>query len=157
EPDIGTQFFFGRTLRRRADDETTMSVLALAQDDPLQTLALFFGGNLPRHPGVIHRGHIDKKAARKRDVTGNARPLLSDGFFRNLQQDLLPFLEQVADQGNGLGFAAAEAPSSSSSSSAPTSAALVALAVKTRTLGPLGVAGGRGRRANFRTRIHRAI
>src|ERR1700733_4618647 len=81
ESNIGTKFFFGRPLRSRADDNPAMTVLALAQDDPLQALALFLGRNLPRHTCVIHGRHVDQEASGQRDMTGDARALLADRLF----------------------------------------------------------------------------
>ena len=66
-------------------------------NDALQPLALFFGSNLARNAGVIHRRHVDQEAARQRDVAGDARAFLADRLLGNLDQDFLAFLQQVAD------------------------------------------------------------
>ena len=68
-----------------------MSVFALADDDALQALALFFGRNFARHAGVIHRGHVHQKAAGQRDVAGDAGALFADWFFGDLNQNFLAF------------------------------------------------------------------
>ncbi len=48
---------------------------------------------------MIHGRHEDQEAAGQRDVAGDARALLGDGLLRDLYQDLLPLLQQVADDG----------------------------------------------------------
>ncbi len=64
EADVGAQLVFAGALRGGADDEAAVAVFALAEHDALQALAFFFGGNLARHAGVVHRRHVDQKAAR---------------------------------------------------------------------------------------------
>ena len=66
-------------------------------NDPLQALAFFVGSNLARNAGVVHRRHVDQKTSGQRDVTGNARAFFADRFLGNLDQDFLPFFQQVAD------------------------------------------------------------
>ena len=135
-----------------------MPVLALANDDPLQSLSLFLGRNLARHTGVIHRGHVDQEAPWQSDVAGYTRTLLADGFLRNLNQDLLPFLQQVTDEGYRSRFAAAETACSSTTSTAATIAAIMSGTIVTRTsLRALGVTGRRRRAANFCPRVNCAI
>ena len=91
EADVGAQIFFGRSLRSGADDEAAMPVFALAQNDALQALALFFGRNLARNAGVIHGRHVNQEAAGQRDVTGDARAFLADGLLGDLDQNFLAF------------------------------------------------------------------
>src|ERR1700761_7306309 len=59
---------------------------------------------------MIHRGHEDQEAPRKRDMTGDPRAFLGDRFLGNLHQDFLPLLQQLADNrqvaGLGVGTAA---------------------------------------------------
>ena len=161
EADVGAEFLFAGALRGGADDEASVAVLALAEDDALQALALFFGRNLARHAGVIHRRHVDQEAAGQRDVAGDARAFLADGLLGDLDQNFLAFFEQVADQRNGRdsrggGNAAATA---STSPPAVAAAALVAGAIMagTRTLGALRVSGGCRRSANFDAGIDGAV
>ena len=122
-----------------------MSVIALAHDDPLQPLALFLRSDFARDSGVIHRRHVDQEAAGQRDVAGDARAFLADRFLGNLYQNFLPFLEQIADLRDVLGFAAAKA--------ARTAAAAGIAAIERRPLCALRVASGCCRSANFRPGI----
>ena len=98
EADVGAQIFFLDVGRGGANDEAAQPVLALAGDDALQALALFVGGDLARDADVIHRRHVNQEASGQRDVAGDARALLADGLLGNLDQDLLPFLQQVGDE-----------------------------------------------------------
>src|SRR5439155_20540110 len=43
---------------------------------------------------MIDCRHINQVTSGKRNVRGNARPFLAERFFRNLNEDLLPFPEQ---------------------------------------------------------------
>ena len=63
EANVGAQFFFARTLRRGANDEAAVAVVALAHHDALQPLALFVGGDLARNSGMVHRRHVDQEAS----------------------------------------------------------------------------------------------
>ena len=105
--------------RGRAHDEAALPVLALADDDALQPLALFFRRDLARNAGVVHRRHVHQEPARQRDVTGDARALFADRFLGNLDQDFLAFFEQVGDQRNGGVLAAAEAASTTAAALPP--------------------------------------
>src|SRR6185312_5427930 len=100
-----------------ADNEAAGQVLAVFEDQALQPGPLLVAGDLARDPDVMHRRHVDQVAARQRQVAGDARDLLAQGLLGELDQDLLPFLQQVADEAAGLVFA-----------------------------GGRGLAGGRGRR-----------
>src|SRR6185295_1844778 len=100
EADVSPKFLFIGALGRGPNDESAVTVFAFALDNPLQTLALFIGRNLARNAGVVHRRHVDQKAARKGDVAGNARALLADWLFRNLDQDFLAFFQKIADLRN---------------------------------------------------------
>ena len=152
EANIGAQLFFGCALRGGADDESAVAVFALADDDALQPLALFFGSNLARHAGVIDRRHVDQEAAGQGDVAGDAGALFADGFFGDLNQNFLTFFEQVGDQRNILLFVAAEASSASTAASALTDAV-----VESRTRRALGVGRGTGRSADFDAGIDGAV
>ena len=54
-----------------------------------------FAGNAQ----VFDRRHVNKIATGQSDVRSYAGAFLSDGFFRNLDQNLLTFFEQIADCG----------------------------------------------------------
>ena len=98
ETNVGAQFVFLDIGRCRSNDEAAQSVLALAGNDALETLALFFRIDLARHTDVIHRRHVHQEPPRQRDMAGNARPFLGDRLFSNLDEDLLPFFQQVGNQ-----------------------------------------------------------
>ena len=42
--------------------------------------------------------HVDQKASRQRDVRRDARAFLGDRFFRDLDQDLLAFAQQIGNR-----------------------------------------------------------
>ena len=88
------------------------AVRPLADQNALQPLALFVGRDLARDADVVDRRHVDQEASRQRDVAGDARALLADGLLGNLDQNLLAFLQQVADGGQvgGLHGSAPTAP-----------------------------------------------
>src|SRR5580658_4513320 len=112
EADVGAEFFFAGALGGGADDEASVTVFAFAEDDALQALALFLGGNFARNAGVVHRRHVDQEAAGQRDVAGDARALLTNGLLGDLHQDFLAFFQQVADERDGSVFATAETAAS---------------------------------------------
>src|SRR5258706_206678 len=98
--DIGSQFLVRRTSRCSAHDETA-NVFALALDDPLQPLPVFFGRDLARYAGVVHRPHEDQESSPQRHVTSDARaPLRAPApqlpalglpdRLRELRRQLLP-------------------------------------------------------------------
>ena len=86
----------------------------------------------------------------------DAGALLANRLFRDLDQNLLPFFQQIADQGNRRRLTPAEtasAPSSSAPAAAITS--LVTRALPSLWC-PLGISGGRGR-ANLGTGIYGSV
>ena len=134
-----------------------MAILALAQDDALQALPLFLGRDLARHSRVIHGRHVNQETSGQGDVAGDARALLADRFLGNLNQNLLAFFQQIADQGNRCRLTAAE------SGFYPLLLRRGGRDHGARNQGdsrslwcPLGVSGGRGR-ANFGAGIHGAV
>src|SRR5437868_7202866 len=94
---VGAQVFFTGAAGCRAHNETALPVLVLALNDALQAQALFFRRNLSRHAIMVHRRHINQKASRQRDMAGDARSLLADGFLGDLHQDFLSFLQQLGN------------------------------------------------------------
>src|SRR5207302_9755970 len=128
----------------------------LAQDDAFQALSLFLRRDLARHARVIHGRHVNQETSWQRDVAGDASALFSDRFLGDLNQNLLAFFQQIADQGNRCRLTPAEAAFTASSSAA--AAAIPPLV--TRALPPLwcalGVSGSRGR-ANFGAGVHRSV
>src|SRR5947208_655822 len=97
---------------------------------------------------MVDRRHIHQEAAGQRDVAGNASALLSNGFFGNLYQDLLAFLEQVSDERNVLWLIAPQAPA--------TSATPPAVAIECRTPRTLRIGRSCGGRPHLGAGLHRA-
>ena len=64
---------------------------------PRSRAALVARLDLARHADVIDRRHEDQEAARHRDVRGEARALGAERLLDDLDEDFLPFLEQVFD------------------------------------------------------------
>ena len=58
-------------------------------------------GDLARYADVIDGRHVDQEAAGQGDVRGDAGALLSQRFFGDLDDDLLPLAQQVGDGGRG--------------------------------------------------------
>ena len=79
EAQIGAEFFFRRALGGGADDESAGGLAALVDQNPLQPLALFVGGDFAADADMRHRGHEDQKAPRQGDVRGDARAFLAIG------------------------------------------------------------------------------
>ena len=75
-------------------------------DDLAQAVALVAVGDLARDAGVIDGRHVDEKAARQRDVGGDAGALGAERRFRDLNQDLVALAQQIFD---ALPFAGAAA------------------------------------------------
>src|SRR5215831_15102201 len=46
----------------------------------------------------MHRGHVHKETSRKSDVTGDARALLAEWLFGNLDDDVLAGLQHLRDE-----------------------------------------------------------
>src|SRR5208283_576486 len=63
-----------------------------------QPRAVFRRGDLARNPGVVERRHINEEASRQCDVAGDARALLAERLFRDLDDDFLALLEHVRDK-----------------------------------------------------------
>ena len=147
EANVGAKLVFLDVGRRRAHDKTAQPVLALAGDDALQPLALFFGVDLARHAHVIDGRHVHQEPSRKRNVTGDARSLLGDGFLGDLNQDLLTFLQQVGNERHGAVRMHADVVTSASASARSTT-------VVTGALGLTLLVGGRWRRGTqFRATV----
>jgi hypothetical protein len=64
-----------------------------------QALALFVSANFARDADVFDSRHVDNVAARQGDVRSDARAFLADGFFGDLNDDLLAFAQEVGDDG----------------------------------------------------------
>ena len=63
--------------------------------------ALVAGVDLARDADVVDRRHVDQEPARQAEVRGDPRALGAERLLDDLDDDLLPFLEQVFDAGGG--------------------------------------------------------
>ena len=137
-------------MRRGADDKSAVPVFAFALDDALQPLAFFFGSDLARHPGVIHRWHVNQETAGQRDVAGDAGALFADGLLGDLDQNFLTFFKQIGDQRNILLLVA---PRPSAPTAAAAASATLRPAIVSRTRRALGVTSRARRSPNFSPRF----
>src|SRR5690348_7326037 len=76
---------------------------------------------------MVHCRHVHEEASGQRDVTGDPSALFCHGLFRNLNQDLLPFFQQIANRGLGFALNVAAAPHRPASTPAAESILLTAL------------------------------
>ena len=76
-------------------------LLAELLDDAAQAAPLVARLDLARHADVVDGRHVDEKAARQAQVRRDARALRAERLLHDLDDDLLPFLEQVFDLGRG--------------------------------------------------------
>ena len=88
-------------LARRPDDEPAETRRADALQDLLQPRALSFVFDAPRHADVRDGRHVDEESARERDVARDACAFAGDRVLRHLDDDLLPFAQEVGDGGLG--------------------------------------------------------
>ena len=92
---------FGSAAGGGPDDHAAGEAVLLAElaDDAAQAPALFARLDLARDADVIDRRHEDQEAARHGDVRGEARALGAERLLDDLDEDFLPFLQQVFDLG----------------------------------------------------------
>ena len=85
------------------DDHAAREAVLLAElaDDAAQAAALFPRVDLARHADVVDRRHEDQEPAGHRHVRGQARALGAERLLDDLDEDVLPFLQQVFDLGFG--------------------------------------------------------
>src|ERR1019366_6678030 len=97
EHHVGAQLFLAPALARGAHNVAAGNSRAVGLQNPFQTEPLFVARNLARDADVVHRRHVHQEAAGQGDVRGDARALLPQRLLGDLHDDLLPFLEQIAD------------------------------------------------------------
>ena len=92
---------FGAAGGGGADDHAAGEAVLLAElaDDAAQAGALVAGLDLAGDADVIDRRHEDQEAARHRDVGREAGALGAERLLDDLDEDFLPFFEQVLDPG----------------------------------------------------------
>ena len=98
ERHVAGDLFFGAAFARRAHNEAARDPGAVRLQNPLQAQALFVARDLARDADVLERRHVDHEAARQGDVRRDARALLAERLLRDLDDDFLAFLQQVADR-----------------------------------------------------------
>src|SRR6266404_40843 len=94
------KLLLGSASASRARDEAAARAFAISQPghDSLQPDPLHFVGNLTRDADVVHRRHVDDEPSGQRDVRRNARAFFGNRLFGNLNENLLPFVQQLADR-----------------------------------------------------------
>ena len=82
-----------------ADDDAADEAVRLAErlDDAAQPRALLPRLDLARHADVIDRRHEHQEPSRHGDVRGQAGALGAERLLDDLDEDLLPFFQQVLD------------------------------------------------------------
>src|ERR1019366_891778 len=135
EAEVAAQLLFAGALGGGAHDEAAGSLAFFAEQDFLQAAAFGVGLDFARDAGVVDRGHEDQEAAGECDVRGNARALLGDGLLGDLDQNLLPGLEQIADDGQ-IGGLHGHAAAAVTMATAATAAAIAVAALGTPGIAP---------------------
>src|SRR5690606_9425917 len=64
----------------------------------LEPVSFSFGGNTARDARVIDGGHEHQVSSRNADLRDDPRPFCPDRFFRNLDDNLLPFFQNIPDR-----------------------------------------------------------
>src|SRR6185312_15990549 len=101
QTDVGEQLLVGGAGAGGAHDEAAGEILAVLEDEAFQPGALLIAGDAAGDADVMGRRHVDQETAGKREVAGDARPLLADGLLGDLDQNLLAGAEQITDQAGG--------------------------------------------------------
>src|ERR1039458_4650524 len=135
EAEVAAQLLFAGALGGGAHDEAAGSLAFFAEQDFLQAAAFGVGLDFARDAGVVDRGHEDQEAAGERDVRGDAGALLGDGLLGDLDQNLLPGLEQIADDGQ-IGGLHGHAAAAVTMATAATAAAIAVAALATPAIAP---------------------
>src|SRR3984957_17939567 len=94
---IAGDIFFASAFRCGTGNKAADWTWTLTLQDALQAQTLFIGTDFPRDTHVFEGGHINYIAAGQGDVGCDARALLPQRLLRDLNDDLLPFLQQVGD------------------------------------------------------------
>ena len=94
---VAGDLFLGAALGGGAGDESACRSGTASLQDALQAQTFLVARDLARDAHVLERRHIHHVAARQGDVRGDARALLPQRLLGDLDDDLLPFLEQIAD------------------------------------------------------------
>src|SRR5208282_5188666 len=95
---IRAHFLGRRAAGGRADDEASARAALCFVDEVAQARAVLGRGDLARDPRVIERGHIYEVAARQGDVARDPRAFFAKRLLRDLNDDLLPLLQEIGDK-----------------------------------------------------------
>src|ERR1035437_6508683 len=96
ETEIAAELLFAGAFGSRAHDESAAGLALFAEENFLQAAAFAVRLDLARDSGVVDGRHEDQEAAGKRNVRGDPCTLLGDGLLRDLNENLLAGLEQIA-------------------------------------------------------------
>src|SRR5438552_10934630 len=98
---IRAQVCFGCSRSRRPHDKAARwgsFFLVDFLDQLAQSTAFVVGIDLPRHAKMLDRWHINQIATRESDMRSYARSLLGDRLFCDLHQNLLTFMQELANR-----------------------------------------------------------
>src|SRR5258706_2427631 len=136
---VGRDFFLGPSLGRGARDEAAHRTRAPRLQNAFQAQALIVARNFSRDAHVLERRHIDYVAPRQGDVRSDPRALLAQRLFRDLNDNLLAFLEQVGDRRLSLYWARCGALNRRGSRAGVVRAAVPAMLLWAGILRPAGI------------------
>ena len=97
--EVADDVFLGPAAGGGADDDAAGEAVLLAElaDDAAQAAALVARLDLARDADVVDRRHEDQEPPGHRHVRGEPRALGAERLLDDLDDDLLPFLEEVFD------------------------------------------------------------
>src|ERR671912_2876617 len=89
------------TFARSSDNEPARKPLTARLQNALQSMTFFIARNLAGNTQVLQRRHVHDIPARKRDMRSDAGAFLTQRLLRDLNDNLLAFLQQVCDGWQG--------------------------------------------------------
>src|SRR2546422_7997285 len=81
-----------------SNDESSRERAFGFADEAAQARTVFRRGDLPRDADVIHGGHVHQETPGQRNVAGDARAFLAEGFLGDLDDDLLARPEHFGNE-----------------------------------------------------------
>ena len=101
--EVGDDVLFRSAGGRRADDHAAGETVLVAEllDDAAQAGALFSGLDLPGDADMVHGRHEHEEAAGHGHVRGETRALGAERLLDDLDENFLPFFQQVFDANIG--------------------------------------------------------
>src|SRR5512141_1567824 len=94
---VGRELLRGAPFARRAHDVPAGTLLEV-HEDVLEAVSLVRVLDAPRDADVIDRGHVNERAARKRDVRRDAYAFVRDLILRDLHDQFLTFPQKLVDR-----------------------------------------------------------